>query len=327
MRKEGDRWHKLLDLFSACSIGSKRHVDPRKEQVVDAFVSKKHYDWIVTRYMSEALTMGLMKYADRLVVDIDDSPVDKAMDFVKLAGTPRNKVYLWLQALATRAAFRRFIDKVAITALSDYRQALRYRTRFLPNLPFNTVTAPEVSLDKAQNGHILFVGNLSYYANHLGMDHFMTHVYPFLKKRKGLEMHICGQGLDDDLEKKWNAMEGVRIMGYVPDIVREYADAEIVVIPIYHGAGTCIKVLEAMQMHRLVITTPKGIRGYDDFFTPGVDYLLAKDDRSFVSMIEEALGNVPLQTRLTEHAAKVVEKNYSKDFLFDRVKDMLSSDR
>ena len=297
-------------------------LDPGKESVIDSFVRQKRYDWIVTRYMEDAMAYGLPKYADRLVVDIDDSPVDKVLDSVKRARTKRKKVYLWFYAQATRKALRSFIGHVAVTFFSNRQQALDYHTGYLPNIPFGTVDAREVSSDKIHRGRLLFVGLLAYYPNVLGIDRFLTRVYPFLK-RKDLEVHICGIGLDERMKAKWSAIEGVKIPGFVEDLVPEYAGAEIVVIPIYHGAGTCIKVLEAMQMRRLVVTTPKGARGYDGFLSPDEDYLLAEDDKCFVDLLDKALDNVDLQERMTAHAAAVVDKCFNKSVVFEIVRNAL----
>ena len=102
------------NLFS-WRIDDKNKVDSGKESIIDSFVQQKPYDWIVTRYMNHALSMGLIKYADRLVVDIDDSPVDKAMDRVKTASTLPSKVIKWLYVQGVRKAVRSFTAKVAVT--------------------------------------------------------------------------------------------------------------------------------------------------------------------------------------------------------------------
>lgn len=314
-----EKFRNLISLWKNSGVFP---LDPGKESVIDSFIRQKHYDWIVTRYMEEAMAYGLPKYANRLVVDIDDSPVDKVMISMKRARTKRMKAYLWFYAQVMRKALRSFIENVAVTFFSNSQQALDYHTGYLPNIPFGTVDAQEVSSDKIHRGRLLFVGLLAYYPNVIGIDRFLTHVYPCLK-RKDLEIHICGIGLDERIKEKWSAIDGVKILGFVEDMVPEYAGAEIVVIPIYHGAGTCIKVLEAMQMRRLVVTTPQGVRGYDGFLSPNEDYLLAEDDKSFVDLLDDALGNVQLQERMTAHAATVVDRCFNKSVVFDIVKNAL----
>ena len=323
LKKRKSPLRKLVDLFHAARLRGSRNVDTGKESIIDSFVHQKQYDWIVTRYMNQALSMGLLKYADRLVVDIDDSPVDKAKDSAKTAKALRDKVYMQLSVLAMRKAVRLFVDRVAVTFFSNPQQALYYQTRFLPNIPFYRSNSGNIALEKGHKGRLLFVGDMVHYPNYLGMDHFLTHIYPHLNKDTDWEIHICGRRLDESYRKKWCAMDGVRYLGFVEDLSREYSEAEIVVIPIYHGSGTCIKVLEAMQMNRPVITTPTGIRGYDGILTSGEDYLLAKDDGEFISLLNETSGNVRLQATITEHASAIVENRYSKSAVFDAVKNAL----
>ena len=316
-------WRKLLDLFSAWKINDRKKVDTVQESIIDSFVSQKQYDWIVTRYMNQALTMGLMKYADRLVVDIDDNPVDKAKDNVKTAGTLREKVYMQLYSVAIQKAVRSFVDKVAVTFFSNPHQALYYHTRFLPNVPFHKTNIQDTAFDNIQKGRLLFVGYMGHYPNYLGMDHFLTHIFPYLDKKENWEIHICGLDLDESYRKKWSAIEGVRCLGFVEDLSKEYSEAEIVVVPIYHGAGSCIKVMEAMQRRRLVVTTPKGIRGHIGILTSGTDFLLANNDSEYISLLNDSIGNTQLQSSITDHAATVVETRYSKSAVMDVMKEAL----
>ena len=313
----------MLDLFSAWKINDRKKVDTVQESIIDSFVSQKQYDWIVTRYMNQALTMGLMKYADRLVVDIDDNPVDKAKDNVKTAGTLREKVYMQLYSVAIQKAVRSFVDKVAVTFFSNPHQALYYHTRFLPNVPFHKTNIQDTAFDNIQKGRLLFVGYMGHYPNYLGMDHFLTHIFPYLNKKETWEIHICGLDLDESFRKKWSVIEGVRCLGFVEDLSKEYSEAEIVVVPIYHGAGSCIKVLEAMQRRRLVVTTPKGIRGHIGILTSGTDFLLANNDSEYISLLNDSIGNTQLQSSITDHAAKVVETRYSKSAVMDVMKEAL----
>ena len=129
--------------------------------------------------------------------------------------------------------------------------------------------------------------------------------------------------LDESFRKKWSVIEGVRCLGFVEDLSKEYSEAEIVVVPIYHGAGSCIKVLEAMQRRRLVVTTPKGIRGHIGILTSGTDFLLANNDSEYISLLNDSIGNTQLQSSITDHAATVVETRYSKSAVMDVMKEAL----
>src|SRR4029077_16453319 len=57
--------------------------------------------------------------------------------------------------------------------------------------------------------------------------------------------------------------EGVRLTGAVPDVTPWYAGADVVVVPLRHGSGTRIKVLEAFAHARPVVATPVAVAGLD----------------------------------------------------------------
>ena len=56
---------------------------------------------------------------------------------------------------------------------------------------------------------------------------------------------------------------GVRVAGYVEDLRPWYRGADVVVVPLRHGGGTRIKVLEAFAYRRPVVATPLAVAGLD----------------------------------------------------------------
>lgn len=321
-RAKQSRIRKLFDLFVAWHPQGQIAIDAARERVIDEFVSKQHYEYIVTRYMHEAISMGLYKYADRLVVDIDDSPVEKAHNGIKLAKTIRQKVYMTLYTKLTEIAMQIFLDKIAVSFFSNKHDADTYRSVFLPNIPFYTPVGDKIKRDKIKRGRLLFVGDLTYSPNYTGLEHFLTSIYPRINRK--IEMHIVGRIPDEEKRNKWNAIKGVSVLGFVEDLMQEYAEAEVIIIPIYFGAGTCIKVLEAMQMQRVLVTTPIGIRGYEEFVSSGQDYLLAHDDSEFVKLIQNAIDNCSIQEKITTSAKEKVELFFSKKNFFNIVKSAMT---
>src|SRR5581483_5459772 len=70
------------------------------------------------------------------------------------------------------------------------------------------------------------------------------------------------------------------------DVREAYARAEIVLAPLTASAGTNIKVLEAMAMGRVVVSTPAGVNGLE--LRPDIDVVvtataeeMAREIRSF----------------------------------------------
>ena len=46
----------------------------KKEAIIDNLVEKNKYDLIVCRYVDDTIKCGLLKYASKLVIDVDDNP-------------------------------------------------------------------------------------------------------------------------------------------------------------------------------------------------------------------------------------------------------------
>jgi GT2 family glycosyltransferase/glycosyltransferase involved in cell wall biosynthesis len=113
-----------------------------------------------------------------------------------------------------------------------------------------------------ERGRLLFIGSFAHLPNVLAIEFFVREVWPLLGS--GFSLHIIA-GLHP--ERYPVAVDlsqpGIKLEGFVSDVRNAYSRAEIVLAPLTASAGTNIKVLEAMAMGRLVVSTPAGINGLD----------------------------------------------------------------
>lgn len=311
-KKEG-RLKKFSHLLTPWIPNTLYQVDRRRETIIDNYIAKKQYDCIVIRYIPQAISCGLMKYADRLIIDVDDNPVDKAKNEARTARSWRNRVYHLFYSEIMKIGLKAVIKQTKNVFFSNHEQAKEWSKPFLPNIPFYD----NISSINSQNeikGRILFVGDLGYSLNQKGICHFLKNIYPVLKtKFPELTLHLVGRIWDEELKKQWEKHEGVTVTGFVPSLIDEYNDSQVVIIPLYHGAGTCIKVLEAMQMNKPCVTTPVGFRGYDGFFKVGEDCLVAYTDDEFVIKIESLLCDKALRRKISASANEKVQTFFTKD--------------
>ena len=87
-----DIWRKIYCLFGSGELYFEMK-NKEIEQVLDNIISKGGYDRIVIRYIPDAVRCGLVKYADKLIVDVDDSPVSIHRNRVKHSKTIIHKWY------------------------------------------------------------------------------------------------------------------------------------------------------------------------------------------------------------------------------------------
>ena len=72
---------------------------------------------------------------------------------------------------------------------------------------------------------------------------------------------ISGRARETPVDRSVAAADGVEVVGQVADLAPELRDAGAVVVPIRWGAGTRIKLIEAMAHRVPVISTTIGAEG------------------------------------------------------------------
>ena len=126
----------------------------------------------------------------------------------------------------------------------------------------NAVPIPERVPPPPGEDRLLFVGNLTYEPNRVAARLLAGEILPRVQQRRPnatLELVGSNGGSLDDLA----GVDGVRLLGAVPDVAPHYASADAVVVPLRHGGGTRIKVLEAFAYRRPVVATSTAVAGLD----------------------------------------------------------------
>ena len=67
--------------------------------------------------------------------------------------------------------------------------------------------------------------------------------------------------MDEALRLRLAHVEGVEVLGLVADLPGALAAARAVIVPIWEGGGTRLKVLEALAAGRAVVGTSLGVSG------------------------------------------------------------------
>jgi glycosyltransferase involved in cell wall biosynthesis len=284
------RMNKFLQLLRPWNPYAIFPRDEYKANVVRNALLKKKYDLVVTRYIPKAMECGLLEYAAKLVIDVDDHPANAFNALSYTAKTSRNRFWHRLMSVNARLATNRILKRVQFSFFPDPSQVYYQRSACLPNIMFyEDISCPEPDFQHIKN-RILFVGNLDYSPNHMGIDHFLKHIYTqVIKDINDLEFHIAGKISDPDYKQRWESFKGVRVLGYVDDLQNEYSQCRVVVVPVYHGGGTNIKLIEALHMKRACVVSRFATRGYNDTFEHNNHYLVANNDDEFYQCLIEIM--------------------------------------
>ena len=108
-------------------------------------------------------------------------------------------------------------------------------------------------------------------------------------------------------------MEGVKIVGEVPDAMHFIGSKQINVVPLLSGSGIRVKIIEAMSAGKAVVSTTVGAQGIP--FTDGENLLIADSPEQFADQIQRCVEDKAFRLRLGENARRFVCETYSSEML------------
>jgi len=170
------------------------------------------------------------------------------------------------------------------------------------------VTSFQTARAAAANESLIFVGQMSYQPNIEGALYFVRSVWPAVRKRfPSLRLRIVGANPAPAV-RALASEPNVEVTGTVPDVRPYYADALAAIVPLLTGAGTRLKILEAMAANVPVISTPIGAEGLE--VEDGKQILLASTPDEWLASLAELYGHAERTAELTRSARSLVEQRY-----------------
>jgi len=166
-------------------------------------------------------------------------------------------------------------------------------------------------------GTLLFVGNFRHAPNLGGLRFLLEKVMPRLRaERPKAELMVVGAYPTPEVDRLCDR-PGVRLLGMVPEIREVLARYAVFLSPIFAGSGVRVKILEAFAAGIPVISTPLGAEGLD--VADGLELLLARDARGFVSAIMDLLEHPERAEALARRARRTVEQRWDTRVVLKRL--------
>jgi polysaccharide biosynthesis protein PslH len=161
---------------------------------------------------------------------------------------------------------------------------------------------------------VVFVGTFDYFPNIEAAVEFTRNVWPQLRERlPGSRLTLVGARPDEKVLALGREPR-VEVTGTVPDVRPYYHEAAVAIVPLRTGAGTRLKILEAMAAGVPVISTPLGAEGLE--VRSGDNIVLADADdreawlRGIVDLCQE-----PARSRIAGQALQLVRERYDWQIL------------
>lgn len=156
---------------------------------------------------------------------------------------------------------------------------------------------------------LIFYGHLRYPPNADSIIYFCREIFPQIKMTvPGVKLFILGKEPPPQV-KALSGNSSIMVPGYVPDLRPYLAQAAVVICPVRAGAGTRLKILEALACSKPVVSTSIGCAGLD--VEPGVHLEVADKPFAFARKVIELLGCSERRSYLGHNGRILVEARYS----------------
>lgn len=250
------------------------------------------FDMIVTRYLDSAAIINTWDIPVR--VDVDDLPTEA----MRTIWSKRWPFFMrWLPKFVVEKWEHKILRKCSFAYVSN-KNNKKYVSQFCKSEVFLNEPMPlgdNYCVKGNQEKAILSVGTMDYPPNVEGVKWFVENVWREIRKKfPDMIYRIIGRGLSG--EESFLLEDGVEYLGYVEDLDKEYEKVLAVVAPIFSGAGTCIKVLEACSRKRKVFATHCAVRGLDSEIIELNKISIVNTKEEMINEMTESLYTIIMET-------------------------------
>jgi sugar transferase (PEP-CTERM/EpsH1 system associated) len=214
------------------------------------------------------------------------------------------------RAVAGRFGLALFVAETETALFRLFSPDTVYKTHVVPNGLDVDYFSPDVKYPDPFDGRptVVFCGALNYWPNEDAVVWFAHKIFPLLKEDAvNVNFAVVGRAPKRrvlGLEK----IEGLNIVGTVPDVRPYLANASIIVVPLQDSPGVANKVLEGMAMAKPVVATTKAMSGL--MIKPGSEVIIADEPETFATAIADILNGRLDGKRLGQNARQRILTDY-----------------
>jgi sugar transferase (PEP-CTERM/EpsH1 system associated) len=225
----------------------------------------------------------------------------------------------WLAGQFDHVLITSQVDKQALLNLAQRERTVVKSISLVPNGVDLEYFKPDPSLSRKPS-QLVFSGKMSYHANITMAQYLVQEIMPFIwMERPETELYIVGKDPSPAIQAL-GKNRSIIVTGTVKDIRPYLQQATIAVVPLIYGAGSQLKLLEAMACGTPVVTTSKAITALSIF--PGRDLLVADEPQQFAQAVLGILADPEKQNALGYAGRRYVESTHNWVVIASKLADV-----
>ena len=155
---------------------------------------------------------------------------------------------------------------------------------------------------------LFFIGALDWLPNQQGLDWFFKEVWPgILEKWPEKTISLAGRNQYNYFTKRIVPIN-VSVKGELEDSMDFYQQYNVMIVPLLSGSGIRVKILEAMAMGKIVISTSTGASGLNAI--AGDHLFIADTPKEFIRVIQMMEDSPSLLKDMGDRARRFVTENF-----------------
>lgn len=183
------------------------------------------------------------------------------------------------------------------------------------SIPFGIDTGEVPTVDVEPNS-LFHIGAMDWLPNQESIRWLLEEVWPVVHREvPQAKLYLAGRKMPSQWMEA--TIEGVSVIGEVPDAMYFIGSKKINVVPLLSGSGIRVKIIEAMSIGKVVVTTAVGAQGID--YSDGENILIADTPEQFAQQIKRCLDDDAFCKRVGEAAARLVAEQYNKQVLAEQL--------
>jgi sugar transferase (PEP-CTERM/EpsH1 system associated) len=293
---------------------------------------KKVQEWINQHYTEYDLIFCVHIRMTKYLRKITNIP--KVIDFIDATSinyqeAQRNSAGLWRfiypvenkRTLLYELKMLKEFDKVFITSPFDKQYLVDNSQNVIDNLIIIPNGIKEELLTRKNNfkeeNWIVFLGKMNYSPNVDAVIYFANKIFPLIIKiEDDLKFIIVGSNPTKEV-LKLGRRKNIEVTGFMDDPYEYLEKAKIVVAPLRFGAGTQYKILEAMALGKVVVTTSKGARGISG--EDGKHFIIVDNEKEMAKKMLDLIDDKLERDRIGNNAKKLINSKYRWDIIGEKL--------